>query len=237
MVERDLPAAGAEPDVTAAEFALGLIDGDERVAALRRQLAEPAFAREVERWRAHFATLFASVPEISPPADVEQRIVVRLDHSLGLAARPSPGLWRPLAIGSAIAASLFGVLLVRPDPTMPPVIVPQARPAPLVAAFTIEGSDKPVVATYDIAQRTLRMPGPMPIPAGHDAQLWAIVGDGAPQPLGLFHQAGDAVVAKVEARVSYAPGTTLAISIEPLGGSPTGSPTGPVVGSGTLSAV
>ena len=237
MTERDLPPAGAEPDVTAAELALGLIDGDERAAALRRQLAEPAFAREVERWRAHFSTLFANVPEIAPPAEVEQRVMVRLDRSSGRAARPSPGLWRPLAIASSIAASLFGVLLVRPDPAVPPVIAPQAPPAPMVAAFTIEGFDKPVVAIYDIAQNTLRMPGPMPIPVGRDAQLWAIVGDGAPQPLGLFHQAGDTVVAEAKASKPYAPGTTFAISIEPLGGSPTGAPTGPVVGSGTLSQV
>ncbi len=237
MTEHDLPPAGAEPDVTAAELALGLIDGDERAAALRRQLAEPAFAREVDWWRAHFATLFARVPEIAPSADVEQRVVGLLDHSPRLGARPSPGLWRPLAIASSIAASLFGVLLVRSDPIGPPVIAPQPAPAPLVAAFTVEGFDKPVVGVYDIAQRRLRMPGPMPIPAGRDAQLWAIVGDGAPQPLGLFHQAGDLVVADAKARVPYVPGTTFAISIEPLGGSPTGSPTGPVVGSGTLSRV
>ena len=35
-------------DVAAAELALGLLDGEERAAALRRVLAEPAFAAEVE---------------------------------------------------------------------------------------------------------------------------------------------------------------------------------------------
>ena len=237
MTDRDLLPGGDDPDVSAAELALGLIDGAERAAALRRLLAEPAFAREVEQWREHFATLFASIPEVAPPAEVEQRVVARLDHPSRLAPRPSPGLWRPLAIASSIAASLFGVLLVRPEPVAPPVIAPRATPALLVAAFTIEGFDKPVVATYDIARATLRMPAPMPIPAGRDAQLWAIVGDGAPQPLGLFHQVGDTVVAEAEAPVPYAPGTTFAISIEPLGGSPTGAPTGPVVGSGTLSQI
>ena len=64
---------GADPDVAAAELALGLLEGDERAAALRRQLAEPAFAREVERWREHFGTLFASTVARVPPAHLAER--------------------------------------------------------------------------------------------------------------------------------------------------------------------
>ena len=80
------------------------------------------------------------------------------------------------------------------------------------------------------------MPGPMPIPAGKSAQLWAIVGtDPAPHPLGLFHAGRRrAVEADAESPAPMPAGTTFAISIEPLGGSPTGAPTGPVVGSATL---
>ena len=55
-----------DPDVAAAELALGLLEGDDLAAALRRQLAEPAFAREVEQWRDHFATLFAGSAERVP---------------------------------------------------------------------------------------------------------------------------------------------------------------------------
>jgi anti-sigma-K factor RskA len=38
-------------------------------------------------------------------------------------------------------------------------------------------------------------------------------------------------------RGRIAPGATLAISIEPLGGSPTGLPTGPVVATGVVARV
>jgi len=75
----------------------------------------------------------------------------------------------------------------------------------------------------------------MTVPAGKSAQLWAIVGtDPAPHPLGLFHQAGDRMEADAKSATPMPAGTTFAISIEPLGGSPTGAPTGPVVGSATL---
>lgn len=67
-------AVAPDDSVTAAELALGLIEGEERSAALRRMLAEPEFAREVERWRAHFALLYPEYPSVEPPAWVEQRL-------------------------------------------------------------------------------------------------------------------------------------------------------------------
>jgi anti-sigma-K factor RskA len=221
---------GPDPDVAAAELALGLLTGEERALALRRMLSDPAFARDVERWRMEFAALFARMPEVSPPPEVEERVIALLDGK----ATARPGYWRPLAIASSlVAASLLGLLVVRPDPVAPPPVIASA-PAPMVAAFMVEGIKTPLVATYDSTHGRLSMPGPMPIPAGKSAQLWAIVGTGAPQPLGLFHEAGDRVEAEARSPTPMKPGTTLAISLEPIGGSPTGLPTGPVVASATL---
>ena len=54
----------------------------------------------------------------------------------------------------------------------------------MVAALMIEGTGPPMVAIYDSASGRLSMPGPMAVPRGQSAQLWAIVGDDAPHPLG-----------------------------------------------------
>jgi len=227
---------GPEADVAAAELALGLLDGEERAAALRRQLAEPGFARAVERWREQFALLFAAIPEVAPPADLGERIVGRLDGR----EPPRAGFWKPLAFASSLAAAgLLGVILLQPESVAPVAPVPVERPAPLVAAVTMEGRDAPMVAVYDAAAGSVRLDGALDVPTGRSAQLWAIVeGDPNPHPLGLFEQAGTgAMVAAAPAPRPMAPGTTLAISIEPLGGSPTGAPTGPVVASGTLSQI
>ncbi|HXH00196.1 MAG TPA: anti-sigma factor [Sphingomicrobium sp.] len=228
--ESELP----EPDVAAAELALGLLEGDERAAALRRVLAEPKFAREVENWRTHFGALFASVPEVSPSAELGSRVIGRLDGA------PPAGVerWKRFSfVSSLAAASLLGILLSRPAP--PPPQPPAAvQPAPLFAALTIEGKTAPIVAVYDTQRGTVRMPGPLLNPDGKSAQLWAIVGDEAPQPLGTFRHIGnDLVEAGIGSVPAIAPGTTIAVSIEPLGGSPTGLPTGPVVASGTLTRV
>ena len=222
-----------DPDVAAAELALRLLEGDDRAAALRRQLADPAFAREVQHWREHFATLFAGSQERVPPAAVAERIEAHLDRP---ASGPvaAPGFWRPLALASSLAAAaLAGVLVLRPSAT--PVIAPQAQ---MVAAMALsDGKTAPLAAYYDPARKIVRMPGPMPIPAGRSAQLWAIAPGHAPVPLGLFHVVGNTVVAEAKTVQEIPAGTTLAISFEPIGGSPTGQPTGPVIASGALSRV
>ena len=233
---------GPDSDLAAAELALGLIEGDELAAARRRQLAEPGFAREVETWRAHFAGLFAQWPEAAPDPALGHRIAQRIDAPGGAPvqlARPDAGGWRALALGaSAAAAVMLGVVAWRPSLPAAPVDRSPASAQPLVAALAPAGPGAPLAAMYDPASATVRMPGPMTIPAGHDAQLWLIEGQGKPQPLGLFHQiAGATFVATAKTSRPIAAGSTLAISIEPIGGSPTGQPTGPVVASGALGSV
>ena len=232
MRPTDAPFA-PDPDVAAAELALGLLEGDDRAAALRRQLADPAFAREVQHWREHFATLFAGSAERVPPAGVAARIEGHLDRPVP-GATAAPGFWRPLALASSLAAAaLTGVLVLRPATTS--LIAPQAQ---LVAAMALsDGKAAPLAAYYDPAQKLVRMPGPMPIPAGRSAQLWAIPAGHPPIPLGLFHVVGNTVVAEARTTQAIPAGTTLAISFEPIGGSPTGAPTGPVIASGALSRV
>ncbi|MBN8841445.1 MAG: hypothetical protein J0I25_14735, partial [Sphingomonadales bacterium] len=68
----DAPDSG--PDMLAAELALGLLDGEERAAALRRMLVDPAFAREVEDWRHRLAGLFDDVVEVAAPVSIAERL-------------------------------------------------------------------------------------------------------------------------------------------------------------------
>ena len=235
MATPDLPP-GPDPDVAAAELALGLLEGNERAAALRRQLAEPAFAREVEHWREHFATLFEGTADRAPPAYLAEHIEAHLDRPATPVDNIRPGFWRPLAFAMSLAASLALGLLVGRPASRPAAIV-QPAGAQMVAALALAGKGAPLAAYYDAAAQRVRMPAPMPIPEGHSAQLWAIVDSHAPIPLGLFHIVGKTVVADAKGKAPMASGTVLAISFEPVGGSPTGQPTGPVVASGMLSKV
>lgn len=221
-----------EPDLTAAELALGVLDGEERAAALRRVVADPAFAREVERWRQYLAELFADWPEAEPGEQVERRVLAGPAATRGNAARP----WRwATALSSLAAAALLVALVQRPVRLVP---VPAPRPpavAPLVAVLTPEDA-KPFGAVFDRARGEVRLAGGLTVPAGRDAELWAIGSDGVPHALGLLARDGAGRV-RVPPRQAIGAGVTLAISIEPLGGSPAATPTGPVVATGTLTAI
>ncbi|MCP3736037.1 anti-sigma factor [Sphingomonas sp. RP10(2022)] len=233
-----------DPDMTAAELALGVLDGDERAAALRRLVAEPGFAAEVEWWRDRLAALFADWPAVAAPAHLAARIEATLDRGAaggaGGAANDNDHRWRTLAILASIAACVLlavtTLLMLRPAPLPVRVPVTVTTPPPLIAAIAPTTKGAPIAAAYDRASGVVRIAGGVDVPAGRSAEVWAIRGTAAPRSLGLLPARGTARLAVPAAlRGAMAAETVLAISIEPAGGSPTGLPTGPVVAAGKLS--
>ena len=224
----------AEPDTAAAELALGVLDGAERAGALRRMIAEPEFARDVERWRDHFASLFAGVAEVTAPDGLFEKITARISGTNAVVPIRRPNPWKPAALAASVAALLMTAVALRPV-DVAPVAIPTA---PMIAAMALTDTTTSQPALYDADTGQVKMPGPMPIPAGRSAQLWVIEGDAAPKPLGTFRAVGaGSYVAEARMGAVIKPGTVLAISIEPMGGSPTGAPTGPVIASGLLTKV
>ncbi|WP_380788126.1 anti-sigma factor domain-containing protein [Sphingomonas sp. R86521] len=224
-------------DLTAAELALGLLEGDERAAALRRVLAEPGFAADVEWWRERFAALFDLWPEVAAGPHVAARIAATLDGAVVAPVRRLA--WPVLAIvSSAIAACLLLFIIVDPRPSVPvSQPVPAARPTSLLVATLDAGEAGPVAAAFDAAAGSLRIAAAPAVDSGKVAQLWAIGGDGVPHPLALLAAAPATLRLTAANRARIVAGAVLAISVEPTGGSPTGLPTGPVIAKGVLSRV
>lgn len=236
MTTIDPTATEPEADVVAAELALGVLDGEDRAAALRRMIAEPDFAREVERWRDHFGLLFAGVPEAAAPDGVFDRVEARIGGERGVSTMVprASNPWKPAALAASVAALLMTAVAFRPVEQP----VAQTPAAPMVAAMALADKSDAHPAIYDAAAGMVKMPGEMPIPAGKAAQLWAIHGDQPPIPLGTFREIGPGMyVAEAKMGTVIAPGTKLAITLEPMGGSPTGKPTGPMIASGMLTKV
>ena len=232
-------------DPLAGEFALGLLEGEDRAAALRRVLAEPDFAADVEWWRTQFAALFDLWPEHDAPPHLVARIEASLDavrraEATGtvsaMPVRRSPWPWLAAA-SSAIAACLLLFIAVEPR-SAPPVSqpIPAARPSSVLVAM-LGDAKSPVAAVYDPATGALRVAAGPGVPDARVAQLWVIGGDGVPHSLGLLAARPTVLAPQGADRGRIAPGATLAISIEPLGGSPTGLPTGPVVATGVVARV
>ena len=238
--------AGPLADTAAAELALGLLDGSERADALRRVLAEPSFAAEVERWRTHFGALFSAVPEAAPDDGVFRRIEASLAPTPAIHAPatsepvtvvPLPRRWTwpsIAALSSMAAAVLFALLLTR----QPAIVTPDRPAAPMMLAAAVVPTTKgdALSAVYDPAAGSLRLTAASLVDARHAAELWVIGGDGIPHSLGLLRDgAATAMTVAPADRPRLARAAVLAVSVEPLGGSPTGLPTGPVVAKGVLS--
>lgn len=238
----DDPADPPEPASVAAEHALGLLSGDELRKARSLEETDPSYREELARWRGRFATLHEDIDAIPPPPGLWSRIEDRIGASAANdnlpALRRKLRSWRMTAGAfGAIAASLAFVLLLEPKPSIaPPVAVTAPSASPMVAMLGDKRSMK-VVASWDPAARqlVLAVAGDMPVDPKHSNELWVIPNGGKPRSLGtmperkrMHMQLANALATLLEQ------GATIAITVEPRGGSPSGAPTGAVIASGAL---
>lgn len=238
---------GPEPsgdDILAGEYVLGTLPADERAVVTRRIDVEPAFARLVDQWETWFAPIAASAyAPVEAPATVKAAIDRRLfsDGAAAAAARTqpqavAPGFWSSLAFWRTLAVAALAVLAayIALPYLSPPVASPQ-----LVASLAAEGSDVRYLAVYDASRNEVALSHVSGARGdGRDFELWMIEGQNAPVSMGVI-PGGEAVQIPVTpaTKAKLASGAILAVSSEPLGGSPTGQPTGPVVAAGDLRAI
>lgn len=239
--ERDIAEGAGD---LAAEYALGVLTGDELRRARELARTDAGFRAEVARWSGRLAPMLDDVDSVAPPVAAWSAIERRLGEPASnvVHLRRRVGQWRGIAVAmSALAACLAIFIVVRPPPPAPaptPRPAQQAQaPAPLLAMLGEEGEGTKVVATWDPAQQRLilAVTGDMKPDPAHAHELWVIPADGKPRSLGtmgagkqMHMELADAIARLLQQ------GATIAISVEPPGGSPTGAPTGPVVAAGAL---
>jgi len=235
-LEQDNGPEHGGDDLLAAEYVLGVLPADERQVASRRIDTEPGFARMVDGWEAHLAPMASAYPEIEPPASVKPAIDRRLFTSAAAApARSSLGIWSSLAFWRGLAAVAVAALAiyVAVPYINPPAALPQAR---LVASLAADGSDVKYLAVYDPAHHEVGLSHVSGERAsGKDFELWMIEGKNPPVSMGVIPVGSTAhIVVSPAAQQKLAQGAVLAVTLEPLGGSPTGIASGPVVAAGAL---
>lgn len=134
------------------------------------------------------------------------------------------GFWRGTAMGGlALAAVLAFFAIVRaPAPAgFHGAIVALERPGSMWMAETMPDGRIKLTAMTAIDR-----------PPNRDLELWALPkGAAKPIPMGVIPASGVMMVAGHDMPMD---GLQLLVSLEPMGGSPTGAPTGPVMYGGTL---
>lgn len=225
----------------AAEYVLRLLEGEELMEARRRAAGDPAFATEIAWWEEQLAPLFDEIESMAPSPDLWPQILRRLEGAGGqvLALKRQVTRWRLATVLSGMAAAVLLGLQLRPDaPLRMPV--PQIRSAPVLVASLV-GQDSPETLTVAYRPETRELviaPTTIEAPADRARQLWLIPAGGQPISLGLVAREGvqrRTLATDVGGR--FASGATVAVSDEPLGGSPTGQPTGTVLAAGGLGSV
>jgi anti-sigma-K factor RskA len=233
----------SEGEAFAAEHALGVLSPTDRAEAERRMAADAAFASHVEAWRMRLAPLALGVASVAPPPGVWPRIERALPANDNPEDAKRVRFWRGATIGSlALAAASLAVAVMLAN--RPPVLVQPPTPeAVLNASLTTQG-DAPVplfVAAYDPARKamiitSLVKPGGDP---AHVHELWVIPADGKPRALGFVEPGkSKSIPMSRELAESMAEGSSIAVSVEPPGGSPNpNGPSGPIAAIGRLAKI
>lgn len=229
---RDDQAGDRDDDARAAEYVLGVLGAAERREIQRRLATDSALRTEVERWEDRLAPLMQEVSAVEPPPHIwrgiEERIGV-LGQSKSRRRRwESLFFWRSIAFGAAAvaAASLAALVYVG-------TVTPSVRP--MVA--NVAGAQSSFAAAIDPATRRLTIiPSSTVDTDHHSLQLWLIAPGGKPQSLGLIESTAPAHVT-LPVQLAITADATLAVSLEPPGGSPTGQPTGPVIAHGKITSL
>ena len=242
-----------EREALAAEYALGVLGAADRAVVAELISRDSDFAAAVARWTSQLAPIVETLAPLPPASGVWDRISAEIAPPVRRApvaatAQSSAGfwsslfVWRGMSFASTAAAAALAFVALSPDQvplqTMAPLQTARADvSAPLLLS---NGNAAMVAAAYDpnVGEVLVTPAANLDIPAGRTMELWIIIGDKAPRSLGVITPgAAAAHVLPSDVRADLASGATLAISIEPMGGSRTGAPTGPVVAAGKLTAV
>lgn len=251
--EENTPDVQRDDPMIAAEWALGLLEGEELLAARGKYATDPQFAWRKEWWDDWFAPLSDGIPGAEPGAHVWDGIAARVTAARATEGEPQgPAsnvialearvrLWQRVAgLSSIAAAALLAWVALTPSqsPVAPPAQI--AAAAPLAATVPIGDTGLRLDVTY-IPETKRMVVGAVGLKADgvHDHELWLVPSDGSPlQSLGVV-KPGEVRSMTLPAPVvaKLGDGASLVLTREPIGGKPAGKDAGPVVAKGAFSRV
>ncbi len=251
-------------NLIAAQYVLGVLSSAARERLKARMLQEPDLRDLVYAWERRLNPLAGMVAPEPVPPHLWQAIIEKIEQTgtastsalerplhERLPANDSPAAptdirykrWKTWAgFSTTVAAALALFIIFDPNGIVPVVHLPTTQTTPQTAAqqeqdiAVLSSTDKTPawIVRRQQGQLQLLNLNAAAVPDQHDLELWTIQGSQAPQSLGILKMRdGKATLSNIQAS-QLSKDSVLAISLEPAGGSPTGSPTGAVLYTGTI---
>ena len=219
----------------AAEYVLGSLRGPARRRFERLREEDAAFCDEADAWEARLSSLVDLLPGVEPPPKVWDKVKRQIrtetaDHAVPLRLWDSANFWRGFALVSSAMAACLAVFMILTR-AAPPAFVPthlavlddlEQKPAWLLQLDSGQ-------ARYRV--RTLAVQA---LPGDRSFELWLIPGDGRPViSMGLLPASGTRrSTLSSDLAAMLDPAHSFGVTLEPLGGSPTGRVTGALYATG-----
>lgn len=217
---------GDLPERLAAEYVLGTLTGGARRRFDALLPAHPVLRHAVANWESRLLPMALKAEAVKPAGATWDSIEGKLGWMPVAAARPASSLrlrfWQAFAAVATAAAVVLGTT-THPAPTEAPMIV---------VLHATKGTETLVAGlSQDRQQLSIQPLQKVSLTSAQSLELWALKKTGPPASLGVI--AADKLTALSRKTL---PGDTkgLAVTLEPLGGSPHGAPTGPVLFVGDL---
>jgi len=226
-----IPDNSEELRVLAGEYVLGVLDAHEADEVAAALAVNAELRRAVVFWERWLHPLSSLAISADPPSGTWQAIEARIRTKT---AKPvakrfwtNLALWRLSTAGFAAAAAALALWIA---------VTPVPGPSLVAILHPPQQDQASWIATAGRSGLVLRAVTTATPPSDRAFELWAIA-PGATQPrsLGVISPNGELKLSRLPADLRD--GATLAISIEPIGGSPTQLPSGPVVYIGSVKAV
>jgi anti-sigma-K factor RskA len=227
-----IPSDSEELHVLAGEYVLGVLEPAVMGELALASESNPALRLAIAYWEGQLHGLSRLAPPADPPPQTWARIAGRIAAPVvpqrKIALWNCLGFWRGSAVfAAAVAAALALYIALAPAPAGPRFVAILHAPQQEPAAWVATAGDRGLL---------LRAVASVAAPGDRSFELWAIgPGGGMPKALGVVPAGGQLEIGPLPDALRD--GATLAISIEPRSGSPTGLPTGPVVFVGRLNAL
>lgn len=224
-------------DKLAAEYVLGTLHGKARKRFERLALNNADLRKRIRYWEHQLTELHADVEPAIPSPKVWKKILSRIaPHEM-----KKPSIWERAGFwqGASFAMMmLIVVTLVNVDRLLEQPEVPIAQYVTVLATESSQAAW--IVRMYPDTQKvTVQTLKPTQPGLRKAFELWMLPGGGAaPKSVGLLPVSGEKTLELDSPLFQVLLNTnTLAVSLEPTGGSPTGLPTGPVVYTGKINSI